>query len=95
MIIFSCTIITIIDLIQSTYRPNSYEKVAYMLYGIILKAPILNNHSYLDIDDVHMLGRISPVGSTISCVEQLLKERYFGTLLGNPHEIEKTLPTAS
>ena len=38
---------------------------------IIFKAHMLNNHYYLDIDDVQILGWISPVKSTISCVEQL------------------------
>ena len=56
---------------QSTYRPHSYDKVAYMSYGIVLKAHILNNHSYLAIDDVRIVGPISPVGSPISRVEQL------------------------
>ena len=56
---------------QSTYRPHSYDKVAYVSYGIILKAHTLNNHSCVDIEDVRFGVRISPVGSTISRVEQL------------------------
>jgi len=54
-----------------------------MSYGIILKAHILNNHCYLDIDDVRItLKRPSFI------------QRYFGTLLGNPHEIAETLLAA-
>ena len=55
-------------LCQSTYRPHSYDKLACIAYGIIVKAHILDNHSYLDIEDVRIEVQISPVGSTISRV---------------------------
>ena len=37
---------------QSKYIPHSYEKLAYISYGIILKAHTLNNLSYLDIENM-------------------------------------------
>ena len=62
--------------LQTTYRPHSYDQVAYMSYDIILKAHILNNHSYLDIDDVCIVELISPVRSTIFRVEQLWNDHH-------------------
>ena len=43
--------------------PQSYDKLAYILYGILFNTYSLN-FSFLEIDDVCIGRRISPVGSS-------------------------------
>ena len=51
--------------VQSTHRHHGYEKLAYISYAIILNTNTLNYHYCLNLDDVRIRGRISPVGSII------------------------------
>ena len=48
-----------VGVVQSTHRPHSYKKLAYISYAIILHTNTLNYRYCLDID-VRIGGRISP-----------------------------------
>ena len=58
--------------VQTVYNgPHSFNKLVYVWYETIVITHTMNNHSCLDINDVHIGKLLSPVGATITHVKQL------------------------